>query len=60
MELRYRGMFYQLDANAADDVAVGLTAKFRGAGYQVTRPFDLSATEANISLKFRGIGYTKP
>ncbi len=58
MILRYRGNFYESNAQNFDKVATKITAKYRGASYEIqSLPLKLSSQET-VNLKYRGVNYT--
>ena len=56
MILRYRGNFYDWDVQNIEQVET-ITAKYRGASYQIqSKPLKVSSQET-LNLKYRGVGY---
>ena len=57
MILRYRGNFYDWDVQNIEQVET-ITAKYRGASYEIpSLPLKVSSQET-LKLKYRGVNYT--
>jgi Domain of unknown function (DUF4278) len=58
MILCYRGKFYDSDAQNIEKVQTTITAKYRGASYEIQSLRLKVNSQKTVSLKYRGVGYT--
>lgn len=58
MILRYRGNFYDSDAQHIDKIEKTITAKYRGVSYEMQSLPLKASSEKTVNLKYRGVSYT--
>jgi len=58
MQLRYRGINYELNPSRVEMVETELNASFRGLSYSVRRCINLESPQKVAHLKYRGVSYS--
>jgi hypothetical protein len=59
MQLVYRSITYKANIQLMQTVEKEITATFLGSYYRLRRPVNLNLCQHPLTLKFRGIEYTK-
>ncbi|MFQ4140634.1 DUF4278 domain-containing protein [Chlorogloeopsis sp. ULAP02] len=59
MKLNYRGLSYEANSQNIEIAQTEINGKFRGLNYHISRPVNSAGSSVGVTLKFRGVSYSK-